>query len=139
MVAGGYGAVKGVMAFNKLAKMPGQITRVSKFLSTRVPKTMLANSNSWTNSINPFKGKTFQEIDQLFRVKGFIIKGPDPLHGKGSYFSPTTNRKYYLDYAGKTYKGGVIELPHVDVHYNIPVNGIEKQRFPIGEYLYEFE
>jgi hypothetical protein len=41
--------------------------------------------------------------------------------------------------AGKTYKGGITELPHVDVHYNIPVNGIEKQRFPIGGYLYELE
>lgn len=138
-LAGGYGAVKGAIAFNRLAKMPGQITRVSKVLSTRLPKTTLANSKSWTHSINPFKGKTFQEIDRLLRSEGFTVKGPDPLHGKGSYFSPTTNRKYYLDYAGKTYKGGTIELPHVDVHYNIPVNGIEKQRFPIGEYLYEFE
>lgn len=139
LVAGGYGAVKGVMAFNRLAKMPGQITRVSKGLSTRFPKIKLTNSKSWTNSINSFKGKTFQEIDQLLRAKGFTLKGPDPLHGKGSYFSPTTNRKYYLDYAGKTYKGGVTELPHVDVHYNISVNGLEKQRFPIGECLYELE
>lgn len=104
--------------------------------------TILSNSKlskSWTNSVNPFKEKTFQEIDQMLHAKGFTTKGPTPLYGKGAYFSPATNRKYYLDYAGKTYKGGITELPHVDVHYNIPINGIEKQRFPIGEYLYGLE
>src|SRR5690242_19373663 len=94
---------------------------------------------SFFSIIDPFKGKTFQEIDQVLRAKGFTVKGSDPLYGKRSFFSPTTNRKYYLDYAGKTYKGGITELPHVDVHYNIPMNGIEKPRFPIGEYLYELE
>lgn len=125
--------------------------QLAAFPNFRLPPLMLQNeqkistlshstlSKSWTNSINPFKGKTFQEIDQMLRAKGFITKGPNPLHGKGSYFSPTTNRKYYLDHAGKTYRGGITELPHVDVHYNIPMNGIEKQRFPIGEYLYGFE
>ncbi|MDJ0652190.1 MAG: hypothetical protein QNJ27_04225, partial [Simkaniaceae bacterium] len=63
---------------------------------------------------NSFSGKTFEKIDQMLRAKGFTTKGPNPLHGKGSYFSPTTSRKYYLDYAGKTYKGGITELPHVD-------------------------
>jgi hypothetical protein len=28
-------------------------------------------------------------------------KGLNLFHGKGSYFSPTTNRKYYLDDAEK--------------------------------------
>nr|NGX39925.1 putative deoxyribonuclease RhsC [Chlamydiota bacterium] len=105
------------------------------FQTTRTP----VNSISWRNSVNPFKGKTFQEIDQLLRSKGFITKGPDPLKGKGSYFHPITNRKYYLDNAGKTYKRNITELPHVDVHYNGSVKGMEKQKFPIGEYLYEFK
>ena len=125
-------------------------SKIRAFTSYRLPPmlhhertiTTLTNpkvSKPWANSINPFKGKTFQEIDQLLRAKGFTTKGPNPSHGKGSYFSPIANRKYYLDYAGKTYKDGITELPHVDVHYNIPINGIEKQRFPIGEYLYEFK
>jgi len=116
--------------------------RLPSMLQNEQNLTTLSNSKlskSWTNSINPFKGKTFQEIDQMLRAKGFTTKGPTPLYGKGSYFSPATNRKYYLDYSGKTYKGGITELPHVDVHYNIPINGIEKQRFPIGEYLYGLE
>lgn len=110
-----------------------------EILKSHLPGKTPVQSNSWTNFINPFKGKTFSEIDQLLRAKGFIVKGFDPLHGKGCYFSPITKRKYYFDYAGKTYRGGITELPHVDVHYNNPVNGIEKKRFPIGEYLYEYE
>lgn len=29
------------------------------------------------------------------------------------------------------------ENPHVDVHYNMSLNGLEKRRFPLGEHLYE--
>ena len=32
---------------------------------------------------NPFKGKTFEEIDGMFRAKGYEIKGPDPKMGRG--------------------------------------------------------
>ena len=53
-----------------------QVAAVSSF---RLPSTLqneqnlttLTNSKlskSWANSINPFKGKTFQEIDQLYRL-----------------------------------------------------------------------
>ena len=138
-IVGSMGGLAAIRA-SQLAAFPN--FRLPPMLQNEQNLTTLSNSKlskSWTNSINPFKGKTFQEIDQMLRAKGFTAKGPNPLYGKGSYFSPTTNRKYYLDYAGKTYKGGTTELPHVDVHYNIPINGIEKQRFPIGEYLYGFE
>ncbi|MGE0669383.1 MAG: RHS repeat-associated core domain-containing protein [Parachlamydiales bacterium] len=133
LITGGYAAAKGVVAFNKLAKVSAQ----AKFLNPNILKTTSINSKPWSTIINPFKGKSFEEIDNLLLSKGFTKKGPDPLNGKGSYFSPVTNRKFYLDHAGKTYKGNILELPHVDVHYNIPVNGIEKQRLPLGDYLYE--
>ena len=42
-----------------------------------------------------------------------------------------------MNWSAKTYKRNILELPHVDMHYNIPVNGLEKQRFSIGDYLYE--
>jgi len=87
--------------------------------------------------LNPFKGKNFEEIDCLLKRKGFYTKGLDPLNGKGSYFHPKTNRKYYLDHAGRIYRKGIKELPHVDVHYKFPVNGIKKKRFSLGESLYE--
>ena len=61
------------------------------------------------------------------------------MYGKGSYFHPITNRKYYFDHAGKTYKHSITELPHVDVHYRISANGLEKQKFPLGENLYEYK
>ena len=64
---------------------------------------------------NPFKGKTFEEIDCMFRTKGYEIKGPDPQNGKGSYVSPNGNT-FYLDKGGN-YKLGH-EGPHVDATYN---------------------
>ena len=66
---------------------------------------------------NPFVGKSFEEIDHMFRMKGFEMKGIDPLMGKGSYFNPKTGTKYYLDWGKKEYKTGR-ESFHVDVFYN---------------------
>lgn len=67
-------------------------------------------------SANPFKGKTFVELDKMFRAKGFTTKGPDPLMGKGSYINPKSGTKYYLDRGAQYSKG--YEGPHVDVWYN---------------------
>jgi RHS repeat-associated protein len=64
---------------------------------------------------NPFKGKIFSQIDEMFKAKGFTTKGVDPLTGKGSYFSPSGTR-YYLDKGGMYKKG--FEGPHVDIWYN---------------------
>ncbi|RGY10102.1 hypothetical protein DXA50_20490 [Butyricimonas virosa] len=50
-------------------------------------------------------------------MKGFEMKGIDPLMGKGSYFNPKTGTKYYLDWGEKEYKTGR-ESFHVDVFYN---------------------
>lgn len=89
--------------------------------------------------LNPFKGKSFEEIDFIFRNRQFNTLGPDPLKGKGSYFHPETGRRYYLDHAGKTYRGNVREMPHVDVYYKNHAKGIEKKRLTLGDHLYEFE
>jgi RHS repeat-associated protein len=43
-VAGGYGTVKGVMALNKLAKMPNQITKVTR-LASRISSNPLQGTN----------------------------------------------------------------------------------------------
>jgi len=87
---------------------------------------------------NPFKGKTFEEIDRILTERGFKKVGPDPASGKGSYFHPETGRKYYLDKGG-VYKEGV-ELPHVDVHRmenDINLEKVGKRRYPIGDNLVE--
>ncbi len=77
---------------------------------------------------NPFKGKTFQQIDEMLTSRGFKKVGPDPASGKGSYFHPETGRKYYLDSGGQ-YKAGT-ELPHVDVHR---LNSETlKRKYPLG-------
>ncbi len=64
--------------------------------------------------VNPFEGKTFSQIDKMFKEKGFTTKGPSPLTGKGSYFSKSGTR-YYLDKGGMYKKG--FESPHVDIWY----------------------
>jgi len=88
---------------------------------------------------NPFQGKTFEEIAAMFKMKNFRQVGPQPEIGRGSYFNPKTGRRYYLDPAGKTYRGNIKELPHVDVYYKNHIKGLEKKRFPLGEDLYEFQ
>jgi len=35
-------------------------------IGTSLPRKILTNSKSWNNIINPFNGKTFPEIDQMF-------------------------------------------------------------------------
>jgi hypothetical protein len=81
---------------------------------------------------NPFKGKTPQQIDDVFRQKGFDVKGADPVAGKGSYINPKTGRKYYIDKGGKYKKG--TELPHVDVH-RPSGSSLPKKKLPLGDRL----
>ena len=54
---------------------------------------------------NPFKGKTPEQIDKMFKDKGFEPRGPDPLNGKGGYVNPKTGRSYHIDPGGKYKKG----------------------------------
>jgi RHS repeat-associated protein len=65
-------------------------------------------------TINPFKGKSAQQIDRMFREKGFEAKGADPANGKGGYVNPKTGRSYYIDEGGQYKKG--FEAPHVDIN-----------------------
>jgi len=86
---------------------------------------------------NPFKGKSFAEIDKILTEKGFKKVGPDAASGKGAYFHPESGRKYYLDKGG-VYREGT-ELPHVDVHRIRDGVNLEgpKRRYPLGENLIE--
>ena len=49
LIAGGYGAVKGVMAFNKLAKMPMQVSRLGKAESV-IAKNVGKSNKIWTST-----------------------------------------------------------------------------------------
>jgi hypothetical protein len=84
---------------------------------------------------NPFKGKSFAEIDAMLAERGFRKVGPDAASGRGAYFHPESGRKYYLD-GGGVYRQGV-ELPHVDVHRMREGANLEgsKRRYPLGESL----
>jgi hypothetical protein len=79
------------------------------------------------NTCNPFKGKNPNEIDKMFREKGFDPRGPDPANGKGGYVNPRTNRSYHIDEANS-----FGESPHVDVNRPRDYRGsLPKRKFPM--------
>ena len=108
----GVGLIPYLGDFAKMFRMKNHF----KILSMAVESGAGAAKGGGRGLGNPFVGKSFEEIDHMFRMKGFEMKGIDPLMGKGSYFNPKTGTKYYLD-PGRMYKKGY-EGPHVDVFYN---------------------
>jgi len=76
---------------------------------------------------NPFKDKTPQEIDEMFRRKGFEPRGPDPVNGKGGYVNPRNGRSYHIDEANS-----FGEDPHVDVNRLRGYQGpLPKKKYPM--------
>lgn len=80
-------------------------------------------SGSGGGGFNPFKGKSADEIDRMFRNKGFDPRGPDPVGGRGGYVNPSTERSYHID-PNNRYG----ELPHVDVNRPRGYRGPLKKR-----------
>jgi hypothetical protein len=76
----------------------------------------MAKTGARTLGANPFRGKSFRQIDKMFKAKGYTAKGPSPMTGRGSYFNPNSGTRYYLDQGGMYRKG--FERPHVDIWYN---------------------
>ncbi|MBU2545607.1 MAG: hypothetical protein KKE46_00505, partial [Gammaproteobacteria bacterium] len=71
---------------------------------------------------NPFKGKNAGEIDQMFRAKGYEMRGNNPVNGEGGYVNPYTGRSYHIDPIDF---GRYREPNHVDVNrdnYDGPLN-----------------
>jgi RHS repeat-associated protein len=60
---------------------------------------------------NPFKGKSPQQVEDMFLKKGFDPKGPDPLNGRGTYVNPKSGRGYHINADHPPPKP-----PHVGVH-----------------------
>ncbi|HMO81055.1 MAG TPA: RHS repeat-associated core domain-containing protein [Pyrinomonadaceae bacterium] len=60
---------------------------------------------------NPFIGKSPAEIDRIFCQKGYVKKGPNPMHGDGTYVNPRSGRGYHIDANHPPPKP-----PHVGVH-----------------------
>ena len=60
---------------------------------------------------NPFRGKTPEQLDRLFRARGFEPKGVNPIGGEGAYVNPKTGRPYHIDARHPPPKG-----PHVGVY-----------------------
>jgi RHS repeat-associated protein len=94
------------------AFLPNAVAAITKWLNA----WRAGRAGKMGLGANPFKGKTFSQIDEMFKFKGFKTKGIDPLNGKGSYFNPETGIRYYLDKGGRYKKG--FEGPHVDIWYN---------------------
>ncbi len=76
---------------------------------------------------NPFKGKSADEIHEMFVKKGFDVRGPDAKNGYGGYVNIKNNRSYHIDM-----NNSFNEPPHVDVNrlrtYKGPLN---KRKFGI--------
>ena len=91
----------------------------------------VGNTGRKTNiNPNPFKGKSADEIDAMFRQKRFETRGIDPKNGKGGYVNPKTGRSYYIDKGGQYKKG--YEAPHVDVNrdaYNGYNGKLKKKKY----------
>ncbi|WGH77994.1 RHS repeat-associated core domain-containing protein [Jannaschia ovalis] len=82
---------------------------------------------------NPFYGKSPKEIDTMFRLKGFELRGTNPMQGQGGYVNRNTGRSYRIDPGGNYRRG--IEYPHVDVN-RIGSTSLKKRKYPIGDRLH---
>ena len=77
---------------------------------------------------NPFKGKTAQQIHDMFIGKGFQPRGPSPATGKGGYVNPKNGRSYHIDEANS-----FGEPAHVDVNRLRSYKGpLEKKKYDMG-------
>jgi RHS repeat-associated protein len=81
---------------------------------------------------NPFEGKSADEIDQMFREKGYETRGSDPVHGKGGYVNPRTGRSFHID-PGVDRNGVRVEEPHVDVNRPRGFDLFDKKKLPYQE------
>jgi hypothetical protein len=69
---------------------------------------VVARASTEPLGFNPFRGKTPDELDAIFRSKGFTPRGPSPVTGRGAYLHPVTGRNYHIDLL----RHG---RPHVDI------------------------
>lgn len=135
MVAGGIGkgVIKGAskvadevieeVGKKAVPKVGNEIVQGADNLIKEVGKTAESSLG-----VNPFKEKTAREIDQMFRAKGFELRGPDPLTGKGGYINPKTGRSYHIDEANS-----YGEPPHVDVNRLRDYKGpLDKKKYNMG-------
>ena len=108
----GVGLIPYLGDFAKMFRMKNHF----KILSMAVESGAGAAKRGGRGLGNPFVGKSFEEIDHMFRMKGLEVKYFDPVGKKGSYINSKTGTSYFID-PGRMYKKGY-EGPHVDVFYN---------------------
>ena len=70
---------------------------------------------------NPFKNKTPKQLDKMLRKKDYEPKGPDPMHGKGTYVNPKTGRSIHLDFNHPSPKPSHIGVQRPRGKRNLPV------------------
>ncbi|MGH7928413.1 MAG: hypothetical protein ACREQV_11515, partial [Candidatus Binatia bacterium] len=78
--------------------------------------------------VNPFKGKTAEEIGAMLQKKGYVPMGDNPLVGRGTFVNPKTGRGYHIDARHPDPKG-----PHVGVHRpREKQNALPPRDYPMG-------
>ena len=141
VITGGMGR-GAVGAIEELEEAAAAGTKLSK-ASKRVACSMEAAEHSElgqvagkpsAGGINPFRGKSPEQLDEMFKKRGFEPRGPDPVHGKGGYVNPKTGRSYHID-PGAVYKRGT-EYPHVDVN-RVGDSKLPKKKYPLGDKLHD--
>lgn len=77
---------------------------------------------------NPFRGKSPQQIDKMFRNKGFEPRGRNPSAGEGGFVNPNTGRSFHIDPKNK-----FGEASHVDVNRPRGFKGLDKKKYFLEE------
>jgi RHS repeat-associated protein len=89
--------------------------------------TQSGRAENFVSRFNPFRGKSAQEIDDMFMRKGFERRGPNPVGGRGGYVNPRNGHSYHIDEANS-----FNEPPHVDVNRLRGYKGpLEKRKLPM--------
>ncbi|MEQ6205021.1 RHS repeat-associated core domain-containing protein, partial [Sulfitobacter sp. HNIBRBA2951] len=106
------------------------------FLPTIVPGGSVAKNlaknlrNNPKGLGNPFKNKTAEQIDTMFKKKGFDTSG-DAFNGNGAYVNPRNKRSYHID---RKEWGSHREPNHIDVNRLRPYKGsLSKKKLPFKE------
>ena len=114
--------------------MRDELAGLGKVVSVVVPVgkvNIIGKPSKNTVSGNPFKDKSANEIDEMFKKKGFRESGPAPLEGVGGYVNPHTGRSYHIDPVDY---GKYREENHVDVNRPRDYKGtLDKKKFPYKE------
>ena len=108
------------------APVVGGIGKTIKSVTMKSVVTKVTpNLSSSKITANPFKNKTPSQIDEMFTIKGFEKRGPDPMNGLAGYVNSRNGRSYHIDF-----NNSFGEAPHIDINRLRSCNvSLQKRKF----------